>query len=32
MNPMPLERTGRSLFYLVGYLFPSGLALLLFPA
>jgi hypothetical protein len=29
---MPLERTGRSLFYLVGYLFPSGLALLLFPA
>jgi hypothetical protein len=32
MNPMPLERTRLSLFYLVGYLFPSGLALLLFPA
>jgi len=32
MNPMPLERTRRSLFYLVGYLFPSGAALLLFPA
>jgi hypothetical protein len=29
---MPLERTRRSLFYLVGYLFLSGLALLLFPA
>jgi hypothetical protein len=32
MNPMPPERTRRSLFYLVGYLFPSGVALLLFPA
>ena len=29
---MPLERTRRSLFYLVGYLLPSGLALCLAPA
>jgi hypothetical protein len=29
---MPLERTRGSLFYLVGYLFPSGLAFQLFPA
>jgi hypothetical protein len=28
----PLDRTRRSLFYLVGYLFPTGLALLLFSA
>jgi hypothetical protein len=32
MNPAPLNRTRRSLFYLVGYLIPTGLALLLFPA
>lgn len=29
---MPLERTRRSLYYLVGYLVPSGLALLIAPA
>ena len=32
MHPMPLDRTRNSLFCLVGYLFPTGLALLLFPA
>jgi hypothetical protein len=32
MNVTPLNRTRRSLFYLVGYLLPSGLALLFFPA
>jgi hypothetical protein len=32
MQPHSLQRTRRSLFYLVGYLFPSGVALLLFPA
>jgi hypothetical protein len=32
MNPAPLNRTRRSLFYLVGYLLPTGIALLLFPA